>query len=330
MKANKQKLKYYKLNKILSLLFPVLLGILLLTAGILKLININSLIIQIKAEYELGFFSLLVPVLILIEIYFGLNLVTLSNTKKIALSTFVLISFYTLFSLYVQIFHNGNSLYSGSSMKILSTGSLFLFYSTNIIMIAISYYIYHKGNKTTNLHILRTIQIIFIGVIFTTGFQLNNRLVSSVLKSYTPHTDKKTTENKNLNKKLHKDFNLDSSKTYMLFFFSKSCSYCLNSIENIKLYQEKKLVDSVILIQSELGKSDKINSKLNYYHDLEENNIQLKIIQPEIFGKYVRVYPTTLFIKNNKIQITHKGLMPAPLIFKKIYPEKLINPRTEQ
>jgi hypothetical protein len=137
--------------------------------------------------------------------------------------------------------------------------------------------------------------------------QIQKIIIQGLSKTPAETTNPKSTEALLLTKK----FNLLPQTSYMVFFYTQGCPYCLNSFENAKLYSERNFVDSVIFIEV-LKRSNRPNTYLTDFYTIDAE-YRKATIKREEYNQLSHIYPSGWIIKNNTIYMKHEGLIPSPL-----------------
>ncbi len=299
-------------------LLQLVLGGSMLFAAFTKISTVNRFIDSVQNEYGLGIFALGVPLLVLIEIYLGTNLILFKKSKKTALYTLIFLAALTGFYFYGHVFHSAESCncFGGYFDQFSSPWTTYI---RNFILIGISYLAFKWSESEALPHSNFILISVIILSAFIIGFNINKPMYMSIGYKTTKHKPKQI-ERKKLGEKLSKNFQLNKDSTYMLFFFSLNCQYCINSIENVKCYKEQQIVDSVIFINITNKPSPALN-KLANTHKIKPEQYPMKFISKKAYRQISHIYPTSFIFKNNEILITHRGLTHAPVVMAKKQPE---------
>lgn len=104
---------------------------------------------------------------------------------------------------------------------------------------------------------------------------------------------------------------IETSKdsTYMVSILSYDCPHCLNSIGNLKQFNEAKYVDNVICLFRE------DNSKKKIFNEFFNPNFKIIDLSEDVFYKITNEYPITYFVKNDTVVNAIKGEIPSGFFF---------------
>jgi hypothetical protein len=103
-----------------------------------------------------------------------------------------------------------------------------------------------------------------------------------------------------------KEFNIKTDSLTLLFVFSSTCDYCVNSIENIKKFRETGFVGKVVGI---------INRNITSgFKDSLAIDFPVYYLDKEILKQQITAYPTTYFIKNDTIHLVLQSQVPSPFV----------------
>ena len=121
-------------------------------------------------------------------------------------------------------------------------------------------------------------------------------------------------QNQNIkNTELSKYIKTSPDSTYLFFCFSYSCSYCWNSIENLRQYQKTNTVDSVVVFA--IGEpKDKLIFEQNFQPDFAIMDLPIQAMD-----KLTNAYPTAFYVEHDTVKVIIQSELPSPFIFKKNY-----------
>ena len=178
-------------------------------------------------------------------------------------------------------------------------------------MLGVSLYVYKKApssQATINSYKKQLILITLCSACYLVGFskgkpiKLNNK----------NNNEEKTIVGLNIHETPLSAYisNIKTSK-YMLFFFSYTCSHCLNSIENLKQYAESNYVDDIVLIGAG---SD--TDKVNFYKNFNLNFSRFHVDKKDLKG-ITKLFPSSYFVVNDTVRNKWLGALPAHQVIRK-------------
>jgi hypothetical protein len=104
--------------------------------------------------------------------------------------------------------------------------------------------------------------------------------------------------------------NTSKDSTYLVFAFSYSCPHCLNSIANLKEYEQSGVVDKVVglalgdsIVGTEFAKEFK-------------PNFPIKNCSKELL-RLTKEFPTAYYLKNDSVVMVFSGELPCSYILAK-------------
>lgn len=286
-------------KKSVFIAFRLLLGIAFLASGIGKAMDPKSFSMLIS-DYGFGHLSLLSPLVIIVELALGIALLLKIRIKDVTYVTSLLLVVFTGLFTYAFLYKGITD--CGCFGSLTKPVSPILFYIKNSVLIFFSVLLYlRKDSKEKTGRFKRNLFFsLLLGGVYLTGFSYNNPI--SAPKAVEPIFLKDKLVK---NTKLKKLVNVHKDSTYMVFLFSYTCSYCLNSIEKIDDYKSTNSIDKLILVGSgsTLEKND-------FYQTFEIAEEHIDISKEEM-KKIVNYYPRTFFIKNNRIIDELIGELPS-------------------
>jgi uncharacterized membrane protein YphA (DoxX/SURF4 family) len=291
-------------KSILLKIISSLVGSIFLFSALTKLIDIRYFT-QIVSAYNIDIFVYLIPFLIILEVFLGIELLLNLNIKRNSLISLILLIGFTLLYLYGSFAKEIEDCGCfGNILKLNFINTII----KNIFMIASSVllYIYYKTENTDKIR--RTLALIVIGFgIFFAGNYF--KLPANLGKTKNNDSNLQNTDISKTDFGKVYQFNKDS--TYLVFAFSYTCLHCLNSIENAKTYKNINSIDNTIFYF--VGDEE---NKAEFYKYFSFKNNTL-IFENAFTSETVKSLPTTFLIKNNKVNQIFVGELPASLIFEK-------------
>ncbi len=293
------------LRKLFINVLIIVIGLTFIFSAYSKLVDISVFTDTIN-NYGFKQLGFLAPVIVIIELLLGLQLLLFINVKKVLLiSIFTFIFFTGIFS-YGYLVKDIESCGCFGNMVSKFLDTPLMLYIKNAILIIISFIAYQKYKVSTNEN--KVLKIVIIAVItgyalFIAGYTYKPTMIIN-----SPNVEKflnKSTQEVGL----ENFYKFSEDSTYIAIIFSYTCPHCLNTIANVNLFKEHAYVDNIIYLPVGGGQA-KIDFDNNY-----------KVIGPRIDGASAGIsrvsgtYPTILFIKNNSIIFVNEGFISAPLIF---------------
>jgi uncharacterized membrane protein YphA (DoxX/SURF4 family) len=298
-----------KLRTTISIAISIFLGLVFLFSGFTKLLTINNFIALLNEQYRLGILSLLAPIVVFLEIYIGLQLVFMRKTRHYAIAFLGLIISFTLFYTYGFIWHKISDCHCFGNISFMNSIPIY-FYIRNLVLSFLAFYLFKVPLSFRKLKISKISTPIIIISTFLLGLNTDIKKTSGIVNQFWYNTSKSTNLNIIIESEIHKFIKpVNTDKIQVIFFMSESCIYCLNSIENLKSYKEKQIVDNITIVV--VANHQSSFSLLSKYFDIHGDNFEIKQISKNEFKQISSIYPTTLFIQHNKVIIKQLGLLPS-------------------
>lgn len=289
-------------TKILVKIASIIIGAIFIISAFTKLADIKYFT-DLVLQYNINIFVYTIPFLIIAEIFIGIELLFILNTKRNAILSVAMLFFLTLAYAYGYSVKGIED--CGCFGESLQVPPIFVFLR-NVVLIILGLFLFKNTTENKTDKFRKTIALIILGFgIFFTGnyFKLPANM-QKPKQHILLHQDILKTEFGNY-------YNFDKDSTYMVFVFSYSCSHCLNSFENAKQYSKSSHIDKEVFFVQ--GNQESRNDFFRYF--ALDNDISF--FENNISGKDINSFPTTLIIKNNKIDIVYVGALPSVLIFEK-------------
>lgn len=295
------------LIKRLQILFLLILGIIFVISGLGKILD-TAAFANVIYSYGVGYLSLLAPAIAVLEIYLGLSLLLGYKTRLHSILIFFLVAGFSCIYTYGLITDGIEDCHCFGTLSFAFLESPVAFYIKNSLLILLSSFIwkfpvhYSIFNKK-----LRNVLMIMILVIstFIAGYTFS---IPGQLK-ISPRTQYKMTDTRA--KLLMECYPFNCDSTYVVFVFSYKCPYCINSIEHIKVFEERGIVDKAIFIGH--GYPSK-REEFIAGHDLQNGIIEMK---PEWINRMIDEFPTTFFIKDCKPIFALPRYVESPVMYMK-------------
>ena len=281
-------------------IYALISGLVFLISGTAKAIDI-SVFSNIITQYGFGNLQFVAILVVLLEISVGLLLVFQVWQKWAALAAAVSVAGFSVIYAYGIIFKGVEDCGCFGQITILNTSPVLTFIR-NAILLYLLLAVWLKSENKNNLNkwIAITILVVMCSVTFMTGYTYS-KTGETKSKKYTAQA----VENTAL-----KDF-ITTSKdsTYLVFAFSYTCPHCLNSIANLKEYEQSGAVDKVI----GLALGDSIIEK--EFTEIFKPNFPIKNYSKELLH-LTRTFPIAYYVRNDSIVMKFSGELPCSYMFK--------------
>lgn len=283
-------------------IYCIIIGIVFIISGISKSLD-STTFSQTINSYGLGNIGFLSPIIIITEIYLGLSLFFKIQIKKISFVSFIFLVGLTLTFLYGWIFRDISDCGCFGIINILNSSPIFTILK-NIVLIYLCIDLWLSSEKETtnenwfsNTTILLAISIVG----FMSGYTFNSSNIST----------KKPKKKVAVNDSELKNFTiLSPDSTYLIFAFSYSCPHCMNSIENLKQYENSGVVDKVI------GIAVKDDNKSVLFEKRYKPNFEIKEVSKHDIIKISSSLPRSFYVYNDTIQFSLSGTLPSAYVLK--------------
>ena len=268
----------------------------------------SALFANLIRTYGFGRLSFLAPLIIILEIYLGLNLVLLKDVKKTAYALLFLLVIFSFAYTYAFAFKGIKDCGCFGTLHP-SKMPVFLIFLRNAILIILLLILAFNQNDIPDNRILWKSYFILI-IIFVSGFIIGNTFerntVSTKLKS---KADPRRFIGQNINETPLKLLSLNT-RSQLIFILSSNCPHCINSIENIKKINDEKIVDSSMAY---------ISVRENYDSIFFANcDLYFEIRETDLLETLTTFFPTTFYIRNDTIKNVIPGIVPSYYILNKI------------
>ena len=281
--------------------FRFIVGLVFLVSGLLKAID-TSAFANLMSQYGAEWFGYCAPILILVETFLGVCLIFNFHPRLMSVATSVFIAVVSTIYLY------------GITAKDITNCGCFgplvwlnskpwLTFTRNGILLALLVPSMLKSQQDTKLTIPIIICMTVTGVIimFMCGFSFNE--AKCLEKKQNPFQPIALSETG-----LSKYVSCNSDSTYLIFAFSYSCPYCLNSIGNVNQYQPIGYVDKVIGIAVE-----DLNAR-NRFEKIFDTNFETIEIPQISMLQLTKTLPTTYLIRHDTIINQYSGMVVSPAL----------------
>jgi len=281
-------------------IYSLISGLLFLISGTAKAIDI-SVFSNIITQYGFENLQFISPLIILAEVSVGLLLVFQVLQKWSAFFGVVLVAGFTIVYSYGVIFKGIEDCGCFGKITALNTSPVITFLR-NAILLYLLLVVWRKGENKNhpNKWIASTVLIFMCLVAFMTGYTYSKIGKKQKLKEYSVQAIENT---------VLKDF-ITTSKdsTYLIFAFSYTCPHCLNSIANLKEYEQSGIVDKVI----GLALGDSIIEKK--FTEIFKPNFIIKNYSKELL-RLTNNFPMAYYVRNDSVIMEFSGELPCSYLF---------------
>ncbi len=284
-------------------IYGLMVGIVFLISGIAKSLDITSFS-KIITQYGFENLEFIGPLIVLTEVFIGLLLVFQIWQKWSALAGILLVIGFTIIYVYGVVFYNIEDCGCFGKITVLNTSPVFTF-SRNVILIYLLIAVWRKTeNKLTLDKWIAGIVLFFMCLVaFISGYTYKKDSKKHMPKSSTVAIEDSV---------LKEFVSLSKDSTYLVFAFSYTCPHCLNSIANLKEYEQSGAVDKVI----GLALGDSIVEKK--FMEIFKPNFTVKNYSKKLL-RLTNNFPTAYYIRNDSIVMEFLGELPCSYIFKASY-----------
>ena len=265
---------------------------------------------ELISSYGLEHFSILSPVIIMVELTLGFLLLFRLWARFSAVSSIVLLLIFTGAYLYGHLVHGiedcGCFGSLGSQMPVWAT------YLRNILLTGLACYVLINERQKhvsldENKKSLLLITVLMIIAIFWTGYTW--RPTTFYMNNYAkPHPllDCKINESP-----IGQYLQVSKDSTYLIWIFSYSCGGCINSMENIKQY--KDVADHFVPMSVTPDEDGRKRALLQFPYDA--------IYVGDNLAGFIEVLPTLLYVEQGKVKYVITESVPNIYSFKSNYLE---------
>lgn len=291
-------------------LLEIILGTFFLLSAIGKMAD-AAYFGELISSYGFDWFSILAPIIILVEFFTGACLILQVYVRAGTLISIIMLVAFTAAFSYA---HFVNGIEDCGCFGHLGTKTpVWITYLRNGILLLFALTIWIRDNKQYERAHRHKFALCFLlpimtVAVFWTGhtWQLSSFYVNRFAR---PHRLIGLDINKTL---LNQYISLSKDSTYIVWVFSYTCSSCINSIENIKQYQDG-VADKFIA----LSVTDDEDGRKRELLDITFDPIE---VGDGLVG-FIEVVPTLLYIEEGKIKYVIEHSVPSIYNFKSIYLE---------
>ncbi len=287
-------------------IFSVIVGVVFIASALSKSIDATTFAKTINL-YEIANLWFLSPVIIIVEMFLGLSLLLKMHLRKISLISIIVLIGLTITYIYGWVFKDITDCGCFGNINMLNSSPVFTLVR-NMVLICLCVDLYLSNEKEV------VDSKIYVNICFLVAICIVSFISGYTLKKVDYNKDGKCIAIKDVELGTHVNTSVDS--TYLVFAFSYSCSHCMNSIENLKRYEESGVVDKVIALT--------INNdeKREEFEKLYEPNFEIRHIERKELFKISNSLPRSFFIENDSIRFTISGELPSAYVLRYALNEK--------
>ena len=285
----------------LPCIFRYLVGLVFLLSGLLKAID-TSAFADLMSEYGVFWFGFAAPIVIFVEIFLGIMLIFNFYSKHISWAT-------TMFLLAVSSIY----LYGVLAQGITNCGCFgpltwlnskpWLTFIRNGIMFAMllpTLLLPQEKGPLITIPAVVFMAVIAVIVMFMCGFSMRGAKCLQKQDTFHPIALDESPLSEYIT--THKD------STYLIFAFSYSCPYCLNSIGNVNQYVPMGMADRVI----GLAVQDSVTRER--FNRLFDTDFEIHEISAMQMYRLSNTMPTTYLIRHDTIISQYTGMVVSPAL----------------
>jgi uncharacterized membrane protein YphA (DoxX/SURF4 family) len=280
----------------------IIIGTIFIISGIGKIGNVAEFG-NLIAQYGFGYLRITAPIIVLAEIALGASLLLYIKPKIMGVCSFLLITIFTIAFSYGHFKHGINDCGCFGVLKI-GQNNVVLVYIRNIILLGLSLFIWISGKKDSE-EIQSWKNMLLLGILLPMIFIAGYTSRVPLFYKQEPHIF----NNRHIKETALSEYiKTTSDSTYLLMWFSYTCSHCLNSIENFNQYKESGKVDRLVAFAL-VGLDSAKNAKdRNAFIDKFGNEIvTAEIINDYAIQSFIRAVPSSFFITNDTITTIIEG-----------------------
>lgn len=284
----------------------IVIGTIFLLSGFSKAIDVSAfadLIGRYWVEW-LGFAS---PIIILGEILLGMLFVFQIKIKMAQIIGSVTIICFTIIYSIGLLFFDIHDCGCFGQISSLNTNPM-LSYVRNVVILAmiVIAYIYTDSQKELSTSMVCYMAVILLVSSFMCGFSFRN---AKVLQMTALSSEDDEIRIVMVSETLLPEFvSLSPDSTYMVFAFSYTCPFCLNSIGNVEQYQSMGYVDRVI------GLAKEEPEKECTFRELFKPQFSIYNVDATRLSKLSPNLPTTFIIRHDTVAFENTGLVITPAL----------------
>lgn len=297
-------------KKVLNI-YAVIIGAFFIISGLGKAFETTAFA-NLISQYGLGYLMLLAPVIVILEIFVGINLILLIHPRFYALFASILLIVFTASFAYAHFKHGINDCGCFGTLIKTEISPIYSFLR-NFILLLMSVLVflkYPKEKTTTVKWKKQVLQAVMYPSIFISGLSFT---MPSILMNNTDTIVENSLQNKMIKNTAFANYlTLSSDSTYLVFCFSYTCPHCWNSIENLRQYKVNS-VDSVIAFAT--GSDSSKQYFLTKFHP----DFTIKDLPLDEMTKLTSKFPTSFYIVHDSIKAVIEGELPSHVIFENQY-----------
>ncbi len=284
----------------------IIIGTIFLLSGFSKAIDASAFA-DLIGRYGAEWLDFASPFIILGEILLGMLFVFQIKIKAAQMIGFVAIICFTIIYSIGLLFFDIHDCGCFGQISSLNTNPL-LSYVRNVVilaMIVIAYIYTDKQNELSTSMVCYMSVILWVSS-FMCGFSFGTAKVLQITAQSSEDDEPRTVM---VSETLLPEYvSLSPDSTYMVFAFSYTCPFCLNSIGNVEQYQSMGYVDRVI------GLAKDEPDKEGVFRDLFKPQFSIYNVDAAKLSKLSPSLPTAFIIRHDTIVFENTGLVITPAL----------------
>lgn len=285
----------------LSKIARFLVGLVFLLSGLLKAIDTTSFS-DLISEYGALWFGFAAPIVIFIEIFLGIMLIFDFYSKHISWATAIFLLVVSSIYLYGILVHSITNCGCFGPLTWLNSKPWLTFIRNGILVAMLLPTLILPQEKSPSITIPAVVFMAVIAVIvmFMCGFSMRGAKCLQKQNTFHPIALDESP--------LSECITTHSDSTYLIFAFSYSCPYCLNSIGNVNQYVPMGMADRVIGLAVE----DSVTRER--FNRLFETDFEIHEISAMQMYRLSNTMPTTYLIRHDTIISQYTGMVVSPAL----------------
>lgn len=285
----------------LSKIFRFFVGLVFLLSGLLKAIDTTSFS-DLISEYGALWFGFAAPIVIFIEIFLGIMLIFDFYSKHISWATVIFLLVVSTIYLYGILVHSITNCGCFGPLTWLNSKPWLTFTRNGILVAMLLPTLILPQEKSLSITIPAVVFMAVIAVIvmFMCGFSMRGAKCLQKQNTFHPIALDESP--------LSEWIVTHSDSTYLIFAFSYSCPYCLNSIGNVNQYVPMGMADRVIGLAVE----DSVTRER--FNRLFDTDFEIHEISAMQMYSLSNTMPTTYLIRHDTIISQYTGMVVSPAL----------------
>lgn len=294
---------YYENMKKRIGIFSFIIGTVFLISGFAKSLDATQFS-EIIAQYGYERMWFMSPIIILIELCLGLLFILQYRLRQTALSGLIFLITVTSIFLYGWLAKGMTDCGCFGRLHALNMSPWFTLIR-NAAMFGLMMDIWSNSNRVEMQKDTLTAATFLL--VMCIGSFISGYTSKGINKNYQIGY-----ENEAIDKTKLKEFvETTPDSTYLVFVFSYTCPHCLNSIENLKQYEDAGIADRVIGLAIENQEAEK------RFTAFFEPQFAIKNYPAKQLFRLSKEFPVAYYVRHDSIVATVQGELPTAYLLKK-------------